>query len=179
MRKIILVLSAVISGCSNSTPNNNSLLSNSKVSSPSKSDTSIKITNEKKDVSSYYKIDTLSDEESKFLQGLTKENEFIIVSKLVKRYYSEDNKTLLFSKLFFSKDFLKEKGYVFFDLSFYGKISDVAISYTYNMGQASYGVGSIIGIDLKNYTHTIRSCGTTTCITQVYQNGEKVFEKDQ
>lgn len=145
-----------------------------------KGDSTIKLNENKKDTLSKESRkniveDTVTTEEMAVLETISHENEFLILSKNVERYYSPDH-TLIFSRLSFSKERLIEKGYVFYELKFYGSISDMNINYRYSLGQASYGYGSITGNDPKNYLHTLKSCGVTACVTQVFQNGKKIFE---
>ena len=123
--------------------------------------------------------DTLNKEETNILEALSRENEFIILSKNVERYYSSGDNSVITTRLIFTKEGLLEKGYVYYDFEFFGKITDMNINYRYSLGQGSYGYGSIVGNDLKDYVHTLKSCGVTACITQVFQNGKKIFENSK
>ncbi len=125
-------------------------------------------------------IDTLNKEEIKFLSQLSKENESLLIHEKVERYYSLDNKNSpLYSKMIIPEAVLQAKGYVYFDLTANGRITDANFVYNYSRGQASTGSGSIIGANTTDYVHTIKSCGVTACIIQVFQNGVKIFEKDK
>jgi hypothetical protein len=126
----------------------------------------------------FFKEDTLSVEEKSFLTKVSNENEFIIVSNQVERYFAENDSIPQISKLIFPRDSLIEKGYVYFNLKFYGKIADVNIKYDYSMGQAAVGFGTLVGNNMNNYLHVFETCGITNCLIQVYQNGKKVFEKN-
>jgi hypothetical protein len=123
--------------------------------------------------------DTLTDEERLFLNKISHENEFLILSNRVQRYFSVNDSSLTISKLLFSKELLDSKGYVFLELKFYGNISEPNIYYTYSLGQAAYGFGSIVGRDTSDYVHILKSCGLTTCITQSFKDGTKIFEKSE
>lgn len=127
-------------------------------------------------------VDSLSKEESAFLKQLSKENEFLLTQGRVERYYAsgnEANALPMYSKIIAPKEILLAKGYVYFELTATGRITDANLVYSYSLGQASTGSGSVIGTDAADYVHTIKSCGTTACIIQVFQNGVKIFEKDK
>lgn len=122
-------------------------------------------------------VDTLSTIESNFMSLILKENELILITKEVERTFSESGK-LISSKMIFPKKILTDGGYINMEVLIYGNISDrVRINYSYNMGQASYGYGSVVGDDVNNYLHTIKSCGISNCVTQVFDTGKKIFEK--
>lgn len=127
-------------------------------------------------------VDSLSKEERAFLRQLSKENEFLLMPNRVERYYASGNGANalpLYSKIIVPKEILLDKGYVYFELTATGKITDANLVYSYSLGQASTGSGSVIGTDAADYLHTIKSCGITTCIIQVFQNGVKIFERDK
>ena len=121
--------------------------------------------------------DTLTNVEKKFLGQIIRENEFLLLSNQVYRYSFTGDSSLVVNKLVFSKELLQEKGYVFFEIYFYGSITQPNVHYNYSLGQASSGFGSVVGNETTDYLHTLRSCGITACIAKVYQNGEKIFEK--
>lgn len=124
------------------------------------------------------KVDSLSPEEHSFLKQLLNENESLIVSSQVERVFSGNNSIPLVNKLVFSKELLGDKGYVYLEIQFLGKISDISLTYKYSRGTADTGYGSVSGRGLSDYIHSRKSCGVTTCITQVFNNGKKIFEKE-
>ncbi|OQP59760.1 hypothetical protein A3860_36385 [Niastella vici] len=128
-------------------------------------------------VNAQWKKDTLSSQEKGILNYFASENEFIIISNQVERLFITGNEQPIMSRLSFSEKQLTEKGYISYELKTYGKFTDVSIYYSYNMGQASNGFGSIIGTDTSNYVHSFQSCGVTRCITRVFQNGKMILDK--
>jgi hypothetical protein len=125
------------------------------------------------------KLDSLSTAEKKFLLQLAKENESLIVSDQVERYFIGSDSIPVVNKLVFPSHILIDKGYVYLELEFYGDINDVNISYRYSLGQADTGYGSVSGNDTGDYVHTYKGCGVTACITSVYSNGKKILEKEE
>jgi len=125
------------------------------------------------------KIEKLTDKEIKFLNRLAAENPFVIIPDSVERYYGRKRDTVaVFNRLILPEDSLLKKGYVYYDLEFYGNIDDVNITYKFSMGQAAQGFGSVSGDDTEDYLHTYKSCGVTSCFTSVYRNGQKIFDKE-
>ena len=100
------------------------------------------------------RIDLLSAEEPSFLDKLLKENESLIISNQVERFYAATDSIPILNKLVFSKDTLIDKGYVYLELEFYGSISDVNISYRYSRGTADTGYGNVTGNNTNDYLHT-------------------------
>ena len=121
--------------------------------------------------------DTLTVEEKAVLNHFAEENEFLFIINQVERLLISGNDKPLLSRLSIPEDLLLKKGYLFYEFKSYGKFTDVNISYTYNMGQASNGIGSIIGTNTSNYIHTLQSCGISKCITRVFQNGKMILDK--
>jgi hypothetical protein len=121
--------------------------------------------------------DTLTVEEKAVLNHFAEENEFLFITNQVERLLISGNDKPLLNRLFIPEDLLLKKGYIFYELKSYGKFTDVNISYTYNMGQASNGFGSIIGTDTSNYIHSFQSCGISKCVTRVFQNGKMILDK--
>jgi hypothetical protein len=124
-----------------------------------------------------HKDDILNSYEKEFITKLLHENEFLILSERVRRYYFTKDSSLVLNELVFKKEYLLEKGYTSFEMRFYGKISEPNLYYSYSLGQASYGFGSVIGSDTINYLHSLKSCGISACITQLFENGKKIVEK--
>lgn len=127
----------------------------------------------------FYKEDTITFAEKKFLNKISSENEFIGLSNKVRRFFLIKDSSLFANEMLFTNEYIQNKGYVYLNLKFYGKISEPNIYYTYSLGQTSYGFGSVIGNDTSNYLHSLKSCGITNCIIQVYQNGRKIFDKTE
>jgi hypothetical protein len=124
--------------------------------------------------------DSLTSEEKAFIKKLQSENEFILFSNHVERLFLESKSSVPFAtKLLISQDTLEKKGYFSFEFIFYGKITDVNVKYSYNLGQAAFGYGSVVGNDFDDYVHFLNSCGVTSCIVQGYHNGKKIFEKSE
>jgi hypothetical protein len=126
-----------------------------------------------------HRTDTLTNVEKSFLTQIAKESASLIISNQVERFFSEKDSIPLVTRLVFPQEFLVEKGYVYLEIEFYGKISDVNVSYRYSLGRADTGFGSVNGDGINNYLHTHKGCGVTACITQVCQNGKKIFEKEE
>ena len=129
-------------------------------------------------IGSNFKLDSLTIEEKSFLDKIASQNESLIISNQVERYFAGSDSLPAANKLVFPKHFLIDKGYVYLELEFYGEITDVNISYRYSLGQADTGYGSVSGNDTSDYVHTFKGCGVTACITQVYNNGKKILEKE-
>ena len=125
------------------------------------------------------RIDSLSFEETTFLNKLVQENESLTISNQVERFFEGSDSIPTVNKLVFPKHILIDKGYVYLELEFYGNINDANISYRFSLGQADTGYGSVSGNDTSDYVHTHKSCGVTACITQVFNNGKKIFEKEE
>lgn len=127
---------------------------------------------------SFERNDTASQLENAVLTLIENENEFILPSKNLRRVYSSKNK-LLYSYLVYSNHELDSAGYVDFQLQIHGNIQDqIDISYTYNIGQASHGFGYVMGEDSTNLLHTLKSCGISACVIQVFESKKKIFEKE-
>jgi hypothetical protein len=126
--------------------------------------------------SQWHNTDTLTSGEKSFLARLAKESDVIVWATQVERYYKADS-TLLYSKLLFPDGFLQEKGYVYFELGGAGKLTDAHITYNFSQGQANQGYGSVTGEDSSLYIHSVKGCGVTACIVQLFENGKKVYEK--
>jgi hypothetical protein len=125
------------------------------------------------------KIERLTNKEIKFLNRLVAENPFVIIQDSMERYYGRKRDTVaVFNRLILPEDSLLKKGYVYYDLEFYGDIDDVNITYKFSMGQTAQGFGSVSGDDIEDYLHTYKSCGVTSCFTSVYRNGQKIFDKE-
>jgi hypothetical protein len=128
MKKMLFSLLLLVFFCCNNQKDQ-------KTSSPASDSSSAELKN-KNQKNHFFKEDTLTTEEKIFLKKISGENEFIMLSNKVERFFSENDSIPRINKLIFRKDSLIEKGYVYFNLNFYGKISDVDIKYNYSLGQA-------------------------------------------
>lgn len=122
------------------------------------------------------KLDKLNSDETRFLEKISEQNEFILLSADAERILSEDRELLL-TRVLVSAEHYKSKGYLAYELRFVGEISNVDLSYTYSLGKGAYGFGSVVGFDTNNFVHTLTSCGVTSCILRVYQRDALVLEK--
>jgi len=130
-------------------------------------------------IDSYSKLDSLTTEEKLFLNKIVSENESLIISNQVERFFEGSDSLPTVNRLVFPKHLLIDKGYVYLELEFYGDINDANISYRFSLGQADTGYGSVSGNDTSDYVHTYKGCGVTACITAVYSNGKKILENEE
>jgi|GEM_PF-1151074 len=132
------------------------------------------------DVEYYLLVDTLSKNEKGFLSILGKENPAVFFVHRVNRFYATKDSTLLFSRLDIPNDVLIDKGYVSYNLSYWGEISDnadVHVLYDYNQGQADYGFGSVYGPSVKDYFHSFTGYGLSAKVITVYNNGTQLYSQ--
>jgi hypothetical protein len=125
----------------------------------------------------FYKLDSLTADEKRFLRKLNKENESIIWTDQVERYY-DSSSNIIFSRLAFPEGFLSDRGYISFKLSAIGLLTSAQITYSFNRGQGGYGYGSIVGVGPKDYIHSYKGCGVSNCLELMYVDGVKIFEKE-
>jgi len=125
----------------------------------------------------FHKQDSLTADEKRFLKQLNKENESIIWTDHVERYY-DSSSNIIFSRLVFPDGFLSDSGYISFKLDAIGLLTNAQITYSFNRGQGAYGYGSIGGVSPGNYIHCYKSCGISSCFELMYKDGVKVFERE-
>jgi hypothetical protein len=121
--------------------------------------------------------DTLNLQEANFLKEISQQNGFLLLSNKVKRYYDKNDKNPIANVIVYSNDSLIKNGYVEMELEFMGNISTPQVYYTYNLGQASTGYGSVVGLQLDDYLHSFKSCGITNCIISVFNNRKQIIEQ--
>jgi hypothetical protein len=124
----------------------------------------------------------ISNDELVFLKKLKSENNSILVSDSVTRYftikYSENlDSFLTFSQLIISQDTLLNLGYIYSNLTILGDLTEPNIIYSYNKGQSDYGYGVVNGLSTSEYMHSISSFGMTGKIVSVYYNGKQMISK--
>lgn len=128
------------------------------------------------DMSILRKTDKLNAAETQFLEKISEQNEFVLLSPYAERIVSEEDELLL-TNVLVSAEHYKSRGYLTYEMKFVGEISNVNLSYTYNLGKGAYGFGAVVGFDTHNFVHTFTSCGVTSCILRVYQTDSLVLEK--
>jgi predicted secreted protein len=121
------------------------------------------------------RLDTLTPGEVGFLKKLAWQNKSLIWAKQVERLLDKDSSIIL-SKLIFPANFLADSGYRYFELSGRGLLTHADITYFFDRGQGYTGYGSVIGDDTAHFTHTIRGCGVTACVTEVYNADKNIAE---
>ncbi len=129
----------------------------------------------------YYTISKpLQAEERRFFAVLKKENQDLLFSDEVKRFYAAKDSSLIFSEIVVPKDTLLSGGYVFYSFAYFGEISkesDVRITYSYSLGQMDSKTGSVYGPNVNDYFHTYTGYGLSAKVVVMYNNGKQLYTK--
>jgi hypothetical protein len=124
----------------------------------------------------------ISNDELIFLKKLKAENNSILVSDSVTRYYtinySENiDSFLTFSQLIIPQDTLFNHGYVYFNLTIIEDLIEPNITYSYSLGQMDIVYGTVNGLSTSEYLHSFSGSGMTAKSVSVYYNGKELISK--